>query len=229
MAVRTMQLGTILAPPRPDTVQFDPAGVTDIIPATYDFDDTHPGIQMSEFLNDQCGDCVIAARANHTLRLSYGPEMMISDAEVLAAYHREAQRNWRYLFMRYGGIETQQALDNWQNMGWTAAGKTNRKILGHQKVDWTVADAMRAAIYSKCGVQLAFNLPKGLSATDQCGPGHPWNRIDLPIEGGHTLLLCGYTQTGAVGVTWGVKQDISWEFINHYGTAAYVVTAGPTT
>jgi hypothetical protein len=229
MSVRLMQLGAIAVGPKADTSRYALDLSLGAVPATYDFDDTHPGIQMSEFLNDQCGDCVIAARANHTLRLAYRPGFQISDDEVRNEYQAESQRNWRWLWTRRGGIDTESSLEQWRDRGWTAGGIPNRKIAAFSVVDHNDSVAMKNAIYTKTGVQFALNLPKGLSATNACGPGHPWNQSGLPIEGGHTILLCGYDADGPIGITFGVKQNLSWPFVQEYGLAAYAISAGPQT
>jgi hypothetical protein len=49
-------------------------------PPAHNVDDKEPGIILQMYLNDQLDDCVMAARAHHTVRLAYiggpGPEYL---------------------------------------------------------------------------------------------------------------------------------------------------------
>ena len=61
-------------------------------PTTYDFDEVHPGITIEMYKNDVLDDCVIAARAHHTIRLIYVPGasvLTISDEDITFEYNHE--------------------------------------------------------------------------------------------------------------------------------------------
>src|SRR5258706_6937021 len=93
------------------------------LPASYDFDITHPGIPTPMFGNDTHGDCVIAGRAHQTLRfedIEQGSVLMISDKDVLKEYFKET-----------GGPDTGlvvlESLKEWRHGGWRV-GKRSYKI-----------------------------------------------------------------------------------------------------
>jgi len=226
--MKTFKTGATLDSPSAIAPRFDAKGVA-APPAAFDFDDGRPGIQTSEFLNDQYGDCVLAARAHHTLRLRYDPNQHISDDEVLRQYFLEARCKKILRWWKCSGISVESSLQAWRDSGWTAATIPNRKIASYAVVDYTNEDNLKAALYTMSGVQFTLSLPEGLSSQDACGPNHPWDRTDLKRGSGHAILLHGYDAYGAIGVTWGVKQWMSWAFINKYGTGAFVVTPDAST
>ena len=72
------------------------------------------------FLNDSLGDCVIAARANQTLRFEAAEQkkvLNITDAEVKREYLKEAGG-------ADSGLVMLDSLNLWRKSGWKAAGKT---------------------------------------------------------------------------------------------------------
>jgi hypothetical protein len=212
------------------------------LPLTYNFDATH-AITLQAYLNDAYGpnDCVIAARAHHTVRLDYVdglPIVNISDPEIRTEYTTEAGPFG-------GGIKLSDSLARWQNPGWTAGG-VQRQIQGiggpctingsgalggDATTDLSLAQ-VRANIIQYTGVQVDLTLPDGITVnapntfgslkwTDTSKQGSENNR--------HTMLLIGYDPAGFRGITWGTTQYMTSQFLLQYCVNVWWVIKGPTT
>jgi hypothetical protein len=210
-------------------------------PAAYNFDDTHPGITLQVYLNDQLNDCVIAARAHHNLRLAYVagmPVISISDPEVSNEYHREAP---------FGlGILLGKSLGLWRDRGWQAGGSLRSiddftgplSIVG---AGMAAGDAtsdldltqLKSCIIEHDGVQADLNLPQWITVNDAktFGPDFLWQDTTKPCASSnrHVMLLTGYDGNGPIGITWGAKQHMTWAFLQKYYTGLYWVQKGSST
>ncbi len=191
------------------------------LPSAYDFDSSHPGIPTPMFANDTRGDCVIAGRAHQTLRfedIEQGSVLMITDKEVLKEYLKET-----------GGSDTGlvvlDSLNEWRHKGWKV-GKHIYKIQAFSEVAFTNHEEARQAIYADVGVGLGLQLPN--SAKAQIQTGQPWEVTSGPDSapgswGGHYVYVPGYTPSGPVCVTWGRKQQITWDWLDKYCDEAYAI------
>jgi hypothetical protein len=191
------------------------------VPDAYDFDTTHPGIPTPMFGNDVYGDCVIAGRAHQTLRfedIEQGSVLMISDKAVIAEYLGETGG-------ADVGLVVLDSLNEWRHKGWKV-GKHTYKIRAFAEVDFLNHDEIRQAIFADVGVGVGVQLPN--SAKTQIQTGQPWE-VTSGIDsqpgswGGHYILLPGFTPSGPVCVTWGRKQQMTWEWLNKYADEAYTV------
>jgi len=199
-------------------------------PATYDFDTAlgtggqplHPPTQMDIFGNAQYGDCVIAARANHTLRLAYRAGQQIDPQEVTNEYIAENEAENGGSFMD-NGLSLPDSLERWRTNGWAAAGTSGRTIQSYPRVSWQNPDDLRAVLYNDLGIQIAVALPVGLNVVGSFGPGNPWTNTSAETNGGHAFLLIGYDANGPIGITWGVYQNLSWDWLDTFCTDAYAV------
>lgn len=221
----SLSLGTLLSPPD-----------------HYNFDDSHPGITPLMYRNDVSDDCVIAARAHHTVRLAYleGAQMLnISDPEIAAQYDAEATPF-------HLGIVLSDSLQLWKSPGWTAAGVSRRiddsfgpfslsgagMLAGDATRDLTITQ-LKGLIIDHTGVQVDFNLPDGIDVNDKAtyGPNSPWNKtaLDGSSKNRHVMVLVGYDQQGPIGITWAAVQHMTWAFLQKYHTGIYWVQKGPET
>ena len=212
------------------------------LPSRYSFDDSHPGITIEMYLNDQSNDCVIAARAHHTVRLAYvagTPTLNISDSDIATEYTAEATP-----FNL--GIALGDSLQLWKSPGWTAAGTLRQiddafgpfslsgtgMLAGDATTDVTIAQ-VKELIIDHVGVQIDLNLPDGISVNDKnsFGPNVPWQSTTLPPsqQNRHVMLLIGYDEQGPIGVTWRVVQHMTWTFVQRYHTGIYWVQKGSST
>ena len=191
------------------------------LPTAYDFDSTHPGIPTPMFMNDALGDCVIAGRAHQTLRfenIEQGSVLMIRDADVKAEYVKET-----------GGPDTGlvvlDSLKAWQARGWKV-GKNTYKIRAFATVDFRKHEQVRQAIFSDVGIGLGVQLP--LAAQAQIQTGQPWSVTTGPKSkpgswGGHYVFVPAYTAIGPVCVTWGRKQQMTWDWLDKYCDEAFAI------
>jgi hypothetical protein len=191
------------------------------------------------YLNDVSEDCVVAARAHHTIRLTYvpgGPILAIDDDEVRAEFDKES--------LSGDGLNLPKSLELWQTPGWTAGHVENRKIEGSSPVDLicdgqhtvdfanqATRDQLKSSIIKYQGVHLHLLLPPGITvhSGSTFGPANRWS--DTPLDGikDHVILLTGYNELGPIGITWGQKQALDWAFLKHYLVEMYWVTKGATT
>jgi hypothetical protein len=206
----------------------------------YDFDTANPGIQIEMYGNDTSEDCVIAARAHHTVRLTYvlgAPTLNISPEEITEEYTREAHGG--------SGIDLGTSLLEWERYGWTAGGIANRTIqeftgpfsvngaglaLGDPTNDWSEAQIMNS-IFENTGVQAQLRLPRQIrvDAPQSYGPGNLWSDTTRPRFWAHVVLLTGYDANGPIGITWGKKQAMTWAFSKQYCLGVFKVVKGPNT
>ncbi|HEY7405352.1 MAG TPA: hypothetical protein VIB39_17635 [Candidatus Angelobacter sp.] len=209
-------------------------------PADYDFDQQHPGMPIKLFQNNVLNDCVIAARAHHTLRLAYAPgagSFDITDDEVIAEYEIEKKGG-------NNGLDLKASLSNWKMQGWQAGGVKERKIAEFQGPlqfnnssailndlpDQLTQPGLKSLIVSATGVQVDIMLPSGIDVNFPATYGDVlWENTKPNGLRRHIMLLTGYNETGPIGITWAKKQNMTWEFLKKYSQGVFTVTKGPTT
>jgi hypothetical protein len=190
-------------------------------PEAYDFDTAHPGIPTPMFANDVYGDCVIAGRAHQTLRfedIEQGSRLMITDKDVTKEYFRETGG-------RDTGLVVLDSLKRWRKDGWKV-GRHTYWIQAFAEIDPIDHAEMRQSIFADVGVGIGVNLP--LTARDQVQAGQPWRvesgaRAKPGTWGGHYVYVCGYNRMGPVCVTWGRKQQMTWDWFDKYCDEAYAL------
>ncbi len=211
---RTLRFGAIL----------NPATIPPL-PERYDFDDAHPEVPNPLFGNDAHPNCVIAGRAHQTLRFELSEE-----GALPTITEDDVNEEWR---RQCGGVDEGlvllDSLKLWRSPGWSVAGR-NYRIKAFALVDPTDVARMKTAIYLLDGVGLGLALP--ISVTRDFEDPTLWSVPSDPglaekdSRGGHYVLLTGYDETGPVGVTWGRKQSMTWEFVARYADEAYAVVDG---
>lgn len=203
---RTLRLRNVLRelPPPPDAYDVD-AG----LPVTMTDDRV--------FVNDQLGDCVIAARAHMTMRFEDFEQkslVNISDDEVKTEY-----------FYETGGIDSGlvmlNSLNFWRKTGWKAAGQSYT-IYAYGNADPRDHTSLMQIISLLRGAYIGIYVPQ--SALDQFNAGQPWTYVPgSPIRGGHCIYLKGYSPFGPECVTWGKPQKMDWNFYDRMCEEAYGV------
>ena len=206
---RTLQLQTILK-----MKELPP------IPQAYDCDTALPDtIPLLIFANDKWGDCVIAARANQTLRLECFEQkkvITISDSNVLNEYWKEQGTScWRK--HPDNGLNILNSLKAWHK-GWKAADRTY-DIYAFGEVTSLNHREVTAAIYLLTGAIAGLQLP--VSAQAQFESGQPWDITSGPGAnpgswGGHCIYLPAYNDIGPICETWAKKQQMTWAFWDRY-------------
>jgi hypothetical protein len=207
---RTLQLQTILKmrelPP---------------IPKIFDCDTALPApIPLLLFGNNKWGDCVIAARANQTLRLECFEQkkaIPISDSNVLNEYWKEQGAGGCLNKHPDRGLNILNSLTAWRK-GWKAAGQTYN-IYAFGEITSLNHPEVLAAIYLLNGAIAGLQLP--VSAQAQFESGQPWDITSGPGAnpgswGGHCIYLPAYNDIGPICETWAKKQQMTWAFWDRY-------------
>lgn len=187
------------------------------LPEEYDFDDKHPGIPTPTYLNPPQNNCVIAGRAHQTLRFELAEQKVlinITDEDVEREFKKQSPGDET-------DIDVRPSLELWRTRGWEAAGQ-NFKIKAYSKIDPIDPEEIKRMICINLGVGLGFDLPN--SALTQFNNGQPWEVTkDKAANHGHYVYVPGYTKHGPICVTWGRKQQMSWEFVDKYCDEAWAI------
>jgi hypothetical protein len=195
------------------------------VPQEWDFDTAHPKfhVPLPLFGNDVYGDCVLAGRAHQTLRFEAVEQkkvLSITEKDVLNEYWKEeGGRGPQY----DNGLVVLDSLKLWRSKGWKVGARTY-SIDAFAQIDQKNAVEVKAAICLLTGAGAGLSLPT--SARTQLDAGKPWDVTTGPDStpnswGGHYVFLSGYTEHGPVCVTWGRKQQMTWQFLTKYCDELY--------
>lgn len=177
------------------------------LPSSWDIDAKTPGCPLRMYGNDWYGDCVIAARANQTMRFEkaeQGRWLNITDKEVTDEYFRET-----------GGPDVGlvylDSLSRWRKAGWVVGGKTY-KIQSYAEATGPYRDQqVKALVYANAGAQVGIEVPQ--SAVEQFDAGRAWTVVSGPkarnLLGGHAIYVVGYNPTGPICHTWARRQQMT--------------------
>jgi len=137
------------------------------------------------FNNSKYGDCVVAARAHHTLVLEAFEQLkqiQILDEEVVSEYFEQTGGADRGLVLLW-------SLRDWKNDGWLVGGK-NYTIYAFASVDWKDHEEVRHCIHLLGGVNLGITLYR--EDMNQFTSHETWHVTETPGEkvGGRSSLLC---------------------------------------
>lgn len=196
-------------------------------PFEYDVDFNNQDIwplPMPVFANDKWGCCVIAGRANFTLRmerLEQGVPLPITDEDVLREYWKE-QGDPNGTEKPDNGLYVLDSIKRWRSEGWMAAGNLYN-IYAFAEIDHHNPYEVIQAIYLLNGLMVGASLPQ--SCIDQLDRKEIWTVLpdDGGCVGGHLMYVMAYTRTGPVFLTWGQRQVATWEWFMKYVDEAYGV------
>jgi len=171
------------------------------------------------FDNDSLGDCVFACGAHMEENWSAHTtgELDVTDEQVLAAYSAVG-----------GYVPGDPSTDNGAAITdflayWQTTGFATRKIDGWASVNPQLLDNVKKSIYLFGGIDIGIQVPQ--SAMDQTNAGKPWDIVadDGGIIGGHSIPVLGYGGAGCTCITWGMLQQMSWDWFAKYCDEAYAV------
>jgi hypothetical protein len=185
------------------------------------------GIQrFGMFLNDQLGDCTIAAvaHAHQVWVLSQvdpgikASIIMPDDGTVKNYYERWCGYNPQFPLSDQGGVEL-DILAKWKGEGFAG-----RKIQAYVSVDPHNALDVRRAIYLFGGLYIGLALPVSAQTQDvwkvvNNSEGEPGS------WGGHAVLVSDYDPKTLTCITWGEPKRMSWQFFTECADEAYAVLA----
>ena len=212
------------------------------MPQTYNSDDALPPLILDMYGNDSLNDCVIVARAHHTIRLAWDgvrPLLNVSDSDVRHEYFKETGGP-------DDGLSLKDSLDEWRDVGWTIGiDPTMRKIksysgpYGIEGGAYPVDDPamvlnreqLHDRIFAGIGAHVNLILPNGVSVrkSDSFGPAHPWQDTSGSEGDPHVMLLTGYSADDFLGITWAQRQKMTWGFLQHHCWGVFFVQKGNAT
>lgn len=185
-------------------------------PPEYDVDFNNPDIwplYLPMFGNDKWGCCVIAGRANQTLRfekIEQSQDIGISDDDVLSEYWAE-QGDADGTDQPDNGLYILESLKLWRKWGWSAAGQ-QYNIYAFAEINRNKTKEIKQAIWLLGGLQSGVLLRE--QDMDQINQKEIWHIASTggEIVGGHCMYVIGYTRTGPVFLTWGQRQVATWDW-----------------
>lgn len=167
-------------------------------------------------LNDSIGDCTCAGLAHLATNTSFnvGNIVIPTDAEVLAMYEMSGYK------------PNQPNTDN----GWTLLdaakymankGLSGVGALAFLDVDQTNINHVQYTVQLFGGANTGVMLPQ--SAMDDFGKKVWDNTTDKNYVGGHDLPIVDFNTTGPIYVTWGAKQQATWDWFLTYTDEAMAI------
>lgn len=168
--------------------------------------------------NDSIGDCTCACIGHMIMEWTSRTFGLVTPTtnQIIAAYSAIT-----------GYVPGNESTDNGAAITdvlayFVSTGIAGRKALAWAAVDVSNQDAIRQAIQIFGGIDIGFNVPQ--SAMDEFSAGLPWNNTtDTNIVGGHSVYVAGAGSFGNTCITWGQRQQMSWDFWKTYVDEAYAI------
>ena len=184
-------------------------------PAAVYWSKGYPSWKM--MLNDQLGDCTIAAvgHAIQTWRINIGKNVNLARVTLPDSAIKGAYEQWcGYIdgdpSTDNGGVEL-DVLNDWRKLG-----ISSDKLHAYADPDPLNDLHVKQSIYLFGGNYIGFKVPQ--SAMDQNAAGAPWTVVsdDGGLVGGHAVWCPDYTPRGIWCITWGMRQFMTWDFWAKY-------------
>lgn len=199
------------------------------VPLKWDLDTNRAPFKSHLWGNDQFGDCVVAARANHLLRLErietrrtpgLTDTMAIDTYKAMTGCVSPGDSNDTGLVML-------DALAAWR-AGWELKfGSSTKKysIDAFGQISTNDHWLLKAATYLFNGIEFGFNLPA--SAQSQTRQGF-WDVTTGPGSepgswGGHAVTCKRFDDQGMYVLSWGREIRVTTAFIDAYADEAWTV------
>lgn len=168
-----------------------------------------------EMLNDNLGDCTIAA-IGHGIQIltgAVGKMLTLPDSDILAAYEQWDGYVNGDPSTDQGGVMLDVQKD------WRQKGLGGHFITAFGSIDPSNTDNIKRCIILFGGVNIGVQLP--VSAQRQIGG--VWDVVarDGGMWGGHNPWVPTFNATGPVCITWGKLQQMTWAFWNKYCDESY--------
>jgi hypothetical protein len=182
------------------------------------------------FLNDNLGDCVIAASGHMITEwtANAGKPAMPNDAQILKGYEDVGGYNPADPTTDQG-CAMLDALNYWRKTG----------IAGHQILAYVSIDPLKGAwkgntwgsaemmdsIWLFGAAYIGLALPLTAQGQNQwlVDPGGPSGDAAPGTWGGHCVPIVAYNPAGLTVITWGGPMHMSWNFLRWYCDEAYGV------
>lgn len=203
-------------------------------PSKFDFDANRLPFPHNLWGNDQYGDCVIAGRTNHLLRLERAETrstIPVTDTDAINKY-KQLTGCASPGDDKDTGLVVLDALKDWKNNGWDLKSSKlgpvrNYKISAYGELDVNDIEQQKAAIYVLHGIQLGYWLPWAASSMtknkvwDYNGEtGDDW---EPGSWGGHLVYSKAYNSHGLFVRTWGMDVLVTQAFHKKYCDESWAV------
>lgn len=199
-----------------------------VVPAQYDFDKHRAPFPIHVWGNYDYGDCVIAAEANHVLRME-----RIEQRRTIKMTDKHAVDRYKLLTGcqapgddRDTGLVMLNTMKDWRNDGFRV-GDRRYKISAFGELLPQDDHQLRACIYLLGGIHFGFALP--LSARLQTNRGY-WDVLpdagpaSAPGSwGGHAVFSCKYDANFIYVKSWGKEIQVSNNFVRKYADEVWGV------
>lgn len=205
------------------------------VPSTFDFDKNRRPFPVRMWGNDNYGDCVIAGRCNHELRLE-----RIEQRRTISLTDDDAINEYKKLTgcVEPGdendtGLVVLDAMREWKNDGLYAAGHAGVSsprtytISAYGELTPSDGAQLRMASYVLHGIHFGFWLP---AAAQQMTRTQLWdyNGETGPdwqpgSWGGHLVYSKAFDATSHEVLTWGMRVKVTDNFIKKYCDEAWAV------
>ncbi len=182
-------------------------------PATCDFSSKAMGSLSNLYLNDQYGDCVIAA-GYHIVGVETGnadgsKPFIATDQEIVADYSAIGGFDPNNPNATDNGCDEQTALNYWTNHGFA----DGTQILGWLAVDATNKEEIQQAMFLFENLLFGLELPDSWIDPFPSANGFVWNVGASDPSNGHAVCGVGYNSKGVQIDTWGLLGTMTWEAI----------------
>lgn len=191
------------------------------IPYPSDCDWTKNVTDYGMMKNDTIGDCGIAGPAHmiQTMTNNIGNEFVIPDDIIVQIYSDISGYN-PTTGENDNGVVLLDVLNYWRNTGFSG-----HKIGGYVKLNTSLLDSVKAAIFLFGGILTGMALPisaQGQSEWQMNGSGLSGNNAPYSW-GGHCVPYEAYTDKDLTCVTWGDRKKAMIDWFTTYCDEAYAI------
>lgn len=168
--------------------------------------------------NDTVSDCTIAASAH----LMAADNIEVGKADPLPTQEQAIAQYFAMSGGQDNGLVVHDVLNAWTTQGLFNQTPAFNKIAAYAPVNLHNLGDIQCAIAYYGGCYIGVELPA--SALDQSKENQPWTLAkNSPNLGGHAIVLVGYDQSWAYGVTWGKIVAIAYPWLLRYLDEAWAV------
>lgn len=182
---------------------------------------TTTGSAWGMMLNDNLGDCTIAA-LGHAIQVwsaNRYHEITLPDAAILTAYEQWCGYNPANPSSDQGGVEL-DVLNDWRKNGFAG-----HVLLGYADPAYNNLEEVRQSINLFGGVYIGLGLPVTAQTQDV------WDVVDTSLSGnaapgswgGHAVFVAAYDAESFTCITWGQTKKMTLAFWNAYTQEAHAL------
>lgn len=197
--------------------KFTRPSVLPAAPESCDYRGKASKVLADDFMNDEIGDCVIAAgyHAVGVVTGNAGNLFHASAKQILTDYTAIGG----YMPGQPGtdnGCDEQTALNYWTKRGFA----NGTKLLGWLSVDATNREEVMTAMYLFENLMFGVELPDKWISPFPEKSGFVWGDVGNPDpSNGHAFVGTGYTRDGVIVNTWGLDGLVTWDAVAKYAVS----------